>query len=202
MQVEYEDFHKYDIENMKAEPLLYQSGYLTIKDYDEELNQFILDYPNEEVRSSFSKSLLDQYLQPSGETSRTLNTRLPAALIKGDVDGAMNTLKSFLASIPYDIIKEKENYYETAVHLIFSMFGFNCRSEVRIASGRIDTLIETKRYVYCFEFKLNGTAEEALAQISTKEYLLPWEGSRKQLFKVGVNIDSEKRNISEWKVGR
>jgi hypothetical protein len=198
MHVEYEDFRKYDIEDMKAEPLLYQSGYLTIKNYDEELNQFTLDYPNEEVRSSFSKSLLEQYLQPTGEASRALNTRLPAALIKGDIEEAMNVLKSFLASIPYDIIKEKENYYKTAIHLIFSMFGLNCRSEVRIASGRIDTLVETKCFVYCFEFKLNGTAEEALAQIRAKDYLLPWKRGGKQLFRVGISIDQEKRNIGEW----
>jgi len=199
MRVGYEDFRKYDIETMRAEPLLYQSGYLTIKDYDEELEQYILDYPNEEVQASFSRSLLEQYLQPSGEASRGLNTRLPAALIKGEVDEAMNTLKSFLASIPYDIIKERENYYETAIHLIFTMLGLNCRSEVRIASGRIDTLVETKRFVYCFEFKLKGTAEEALEQIDTKEYLLPWTGSGKKLFKIGVEFDCEKRNIGEWK---
>jgi len=199
MRVGYEDFRKYDIETMRAEPLLYQSGYLTIKDYDEELGQYILDYPNEEVRASLSKSLLEQYLQPSGEASRALNTRLITALLKGDVDGAMNALKSFLASIPYDIIKERENYYETAVHLIFTMLGLNCRSEARIAAGRIDTLVETKRFVYCFEFKLNGTAEEALAQIDTKDYLLPWTGGGQQLFKVGVGFDYEKRNIGEWK---
>jgi hypothetical protein len=199
MRVGYEDFRKYDIETMRAEPLLYQSGYLTIKDYDDELEQYILDYPNEEVRVSFAKSLLEQYMQSSGEAFRGLNTQLPAALLKGDVDGAMNMLKSFLASIPYDIIKEKENYYETAIHLIFTMLGLNCRSEVRIASGRIDTLVETKRFVYCFEFKLNGTAEEALAQIDTREYLLPWTGSGKQLFKVGVGFDCEKRNIGEWR---
>jgi len=199
MRVGYEDFRKYDIETMKAEPLLYQSGYLTIKDYDEELNQYILDYPNEEVRASFSKALLEQYFQPSAEASRGLNTRLITALLQGDVDGAMNSLKTFLASIPYDIIKERENYYETAIHLIFMMLGFNCRSEVRIASGRIDTLVETKKFVYCFEFKLDGTAEEALEQIDTKEYLLPWAESGKQLFKVGVNFDYEKRNIGEWK---
>jgi len=199
MRVGYEDFCKYDIETMRSEPLLYQSGYLTIKDYDEELNQFILDYPNEEVRASFSKALLEQYLQPPVEASQGLNSKLIAALLKGDLDGAMNSLKSFLASIPYDIIKERENYYETAIHLIFTMLGLNCRSEVRIASGRIDTLVETKRFVYCFEFKLNGTAEEALEQIDTKDYLLPWARSGKQLFKVGVNFDYEKRNIGEWK---
>jgi len=199
MRVGYEDFRKYDIETMRSEPLLYQSGYLTIKDYDEELNQFILDYPNDEVRASFSKALLEQYLQPSDEASRGLKTQLITTLLKGDVDNAMNSLKTFLASIPYDIIKERENYYETAIHLIFTMLGLNCRSEVRIASGRIDTLVETKRFVYCFEFKLNGTAKEALEQIDTKDYLLPWAGSGKQLFKVGVNFDYEKRNIGEWK---
>jgi hypothetical protein len=199
MRVGYEDFRKYDIETMRVEPLLYQSGYLTIKDYDEELNQYILDYPNDEVRASFSKALLEQYLQPSVEASRGLNTRLITALLKGDVDGAMNSLKSFLAPIPYDIIKERENYYETAIHLIFTMLGLNCRSEVRIASGRIDSLVETKRFMYCFEFKLNGTAEEAMEQIGTKNYLLPWAGIGKQLFKIGVDFDYEKRNIGEWK---
>jgi len=112
----------------------------------------------------------------------------------------MGILKSFFAAIPYDIIKESENYYQTAVHLIFTMLGFKCRSEVRIAAGRIDTLVETEDLVYCFEFKLNKTAEEALAQIDSKEYLLPWKESGKKLFKVGVSFDSEKRNIGEWKV--
>ena len=85
------------------------------------------------------------------------------------------------------------------MHLIFTMLGLNCRSEVRIAFGRIDTLVETKCYVYCFEFKLNGTAEDALAQIDSKEYLLPCEGSGKRMFKIGVEFDHEKRNIGEWK---
>jgi hypothetical protein len=200
----YDDFRKYDIEDMRAEPILYQSGYLTIKDFDEELNHFILDYPNDEVRISFSKALLEQYLQPSNEVSRNLSTKLPAALIRGNIDEAMNVIKIFLASIPYDIVQEKESYFQTAIHLIFSMLGFNCRSEVRIAAGRIDTLVETKNFVYCFEFKLDGSAEEALTQIDTKEYLLPWSDSllqngRKKLFKVGVSFDREKRNIGEWK---
>ena len=198
MQVGFEDFRKYDIENMEALPLLYQSGYLTISDYDMERNRFILDYPNEEVRSSFARSLIRQYLQVPSDKSPSLINKLLDAFYDGNVDEAMNSLKSFLASIPYDIINEKENYYQTALHLIFSIFGLNCRSEVRIASGRIDTLVEMKNYVYCFEFKLNGTADEALAQIDSKEYLLPWEGSGKKLFKIGVNFNHDKRNIEEW----
>ena len=198
LQVEYESFSKYDVENMEAAPLLYQSGYLTIADYNEQLNLFTLDYPNEEVRSSFSRSLLEQYFQSAGSVSQSLNTRLLTALHKGDIEGVMNALKTFLASVPYDIIEKRENYYQTAIHLIFSMLGFNCRSEVRIAAGRIDTLVEIRDYIYCFEFKLNGTAKEALAQIDTREYLLPWTRSGKTLFKIGVNFDHEKRNIGNW----
>jgi len=199
LHMEYEDLRKYDIEDMRAEPLLYQSGYLTISDYDNDYNEFTLDYPNDEVRASFSKSLLEQYFKLSNQTSRGLDTSLRQAFNKGNVDDAINAIKIFLASIPYDIIKESENYYETAIHLIFAMLGLYCRSEVRIAAGRIDTLVETKNFVYCFEFKLDGSAEKALAQIDTKEYLLPWQGEGKKLFKVGVVFDREKRNIGEWK---
>jgi hypothetical protein len=184
---------------MRAEPLLYQSGYLTIVKYNDELNEFTLDYPNVEVRASFAKSLLEQYFQPTEDNANTLlTTDLIRAFVCGNPDDALLAMRRFLSVIPYDLIREKENYYQTAVHLIFTMLGLNCRSEVRIASGRIDTLVETKNYVYCFEFKLNGTAEEALAQIDTKQYLLPWTGSGKKLFKIGVNFDHTKNNIGEW----
>jgi hypothetical protein len=199
LQVSYADFKKYDIETMQAVSLLYQSGYLTISDYEEEPNLFTLDYPNEEVRASFAQSLLEMYAPSSEDTFRALCTRLPLALHKGDVEAAMNMLQSFLASIPYDIIKERENYYQTAIHLIFSMLGLNSRPELRISSGRIDALVETKNNVYCFEFKLNESADEALAQIETKDYLLPWKESGKKLFKIGVEIDHKKRNIGAWK---
>ena len=200
LQVSYADFKKYDIETMKAVPLLYQSGYLTISDYEEESNLFVLDYPNEEVRASFAQSLLEMYAPVSEDSFRALCTRLPHALFNGDINSAMNTLQSFLASIPYDIIKERENYYQTAIHLIFSMLGLNSRPEVRISSGRIDALVETKNNVYCFEFKLNKSADVALVQIDAKDYLLPWKGSGKRLFKIGVEIDSKKHNIGAWKI--
>jgi len=198
-RVGYDDFHKYNVDDMKALPVLYQSGYLTISGYDERRERFTLGYPNTEVRSSFAKSLLRQYLQVPEERSRALINRLPDALEDGDIEEAINAMRQYLAGVPYDIIKETENYYQTVVHLMFTMFGLNCRSEARIAAGRIDTFVETKNFAYCFEFKLDKTAEEALAQIDTKEYLLPWSGCGKKLFKVGVNFDSEKRNIGDWK---
>ncbi|MDR2580306.1 MAG: ATP-binding protein [Fibromonadaceae bacterium] len=199
MQVRHEDFRKYDVENMRAEPVLYQSGYLTITDYDENRKRYILDFPNTEVRSSLATSMLQQYLQVPADRSRALIFKLPDSLEDGDIEGAIEAIRQYMAGVPYDIIKQTENYYETAIFLMFKMFGLNCRSELRIADGRIDTLVETKNFVYCFEFKIDKTADEALAQIDTKEYLLPWTGSGKKLFKVGVNFDSEKRNIGDWK---
>jgi hypothetical protein len=92
-----------------------------------------------------------------------------------------------------------EKYYQTVVYLVFRMMGLFCQSEVQTADGRIDCVVETKKHVYCFEFKLEGSAEEALAQIDRKEYLLPWSGSGKELIKVGVSFDHKKRNIGEWK---
>jgi hypothetical protein len=199
LQVGLADFQRYDIADMMAEPILYQSGYLTVADYNEATQQYSLDYPNEEVRSCFARSLLDHYMADSGARAGSLNVKLHQALYRGDVDGAMAVLRQFLASIPYDIVKESENYYQTAVFLIFKMLGFDCRAEVRIAAGRIDTLVEMPDFVYCFEFKLDGAADKALEQIDTKEYLLPWQGSGKKLYKIGVDFDASKRNIGEWK---
>jgi hypothetical protein len=192
-------FQKFNVDNMDALAVLYQSGYLTIVDYDEEFNEYTLDYPNEEVRASFANALLEYYVQVSPMDINSLAVTLPRAFVKGDIDSAMNALPPFFAAIPYDIQLKDEKYYQTIIHLIFRMLGLFCRSEVRIASGRIDTLVETEKNVYCFEFKLKGTAEEALRQIETKDYLLPWAGSGKRLFKVGVSFDYKKRGIGEWK---
>jgi len=195
-QITQSDFGKYDIDNLEPVPLLCQTGYLTIIGYDAESGEYTLDFPNNEVRASFAGSLLTHYSGAS--ITDRLDAKFIRAIVKGDIDAAMDTLRRFFAAIPYDIIVEKEKYFQTVVHLIFTMLGFNCRSEVRISDGRIDALVETWQFVYCFEFKLNGTAEEALAQIDSKEYAFPWTGSGKKVFKVGVNFDYEKRNIGEW----
>jgi hypothetical protein len=196
MLVRRDDFGKYDIDNMEAAPILCQTGYLTISGYDAQTDEYELDFPNIEVRSAFARSLLQHYLGPAN-TDR-LDQTFIRAIVKGNLETAMDTLRRFLAEIPYDIVVEKEKYFQSVVHLIFKMLGFNCRSEVRIAAGRLDTLVETRDFVYCFEFKLDGSAEEALAQIDTKEYAYPWTGSGKKVFKVGVNFDFEKRNIGKW----
>ncbi|GMO47168.1 MAG: ATP-binding protein [Termitinemataceae bacterium] len=199
MRVGYDDFQKYDVENMSAVPVLYQTGYLTITGYDDAQKRFMLDYPNEEVRSAFAKSLFEMYLNVVPDKRNALSIELVESLFFGKTEDAINTLIPFFASIPYDLSAGNENYYQTVVHLLFTMLGLRCRSEVRIAAGRIDTLVECGDYVYCFEFKVGGTADEALRQIDSKEYLLPWRGEGKKLIKVGVVFDTEKRNIGEWK---
>ncbi|MDR3147655.1 MAG: ATP-binding protein, partial [Treponema sp.] len=199
-EVAFSEFQRFDAGNMDALPVLYQSGYLTITDYDGESGVYTLDYPNEEVRAALAESLLHHYLEGSEGTYTT--GHIVQALTRGELDEAMETLRTVFSSIPYGIHLRDEKYYQTIVHLVFRMLGLFSLSEVQTADGRIDTLVETRKYVYCFEFKLVGSAEEALAQIDSKEYLLPWRGSGKELIKVGVSFDYEKRNIKEWKTNR
>jgi len=198
MQVGYDDFDAFDIEEMEPAPLLYQTGYLTITDYDEKEEGFTLDYPNIEVRSAFAKSLATRCLKTPSNWSYSSCKKLMAALNGGDVDAAMEAVKLFLTKIPYDLFQKRENFFQSVIYVVFAMLGLDCRTEERIATGRVDMLVKTRNFVYCFEFKLDGSAKEALAQIDSKEYALPWTGSGKKVFKVGVSFDFEKRNIGEW----
>jgi len=198
MQVGYDDFDAFDIEEMEPAPLLYQTGYLTITDYDEKEECFTLDYPNIEVRSAFAKSLATRCLKTPSNWSYSSCKKLMAALNGGDVDAVMEAVKLFMAKIPYDLFQKRENFFQSVVYVMFAMLGLDCRTEERIATGRVDMVVETRGFVYCFEFKLDGTAEAALAQIDTKEYAIPWMGRGKKVFKVGVNFDFEKKNVGEW----
>jgi len=192
------DFGKYDIDNMAIAPLLCQTGYLTITGYDEKSQRFTLDYPNEEVRAAFSGTLVKHGLRVPPDKGDAFHNQLTDAIYDGDVDAALNAIKRFLAEIPYDLVLEKEVHFQALVRVIFKMLGFECRTEERISTGRIDMLVKTDDFIYCFEFKLDGSAEAALAQIDNKEYAAPWAASGKKVFKVGVNFDSKKRNIAEW----
>ena len=198
MRIDYDSFKRFDIDNLETLPILYQSGYLTIVDYDKKYNEFVLDYPNLEVRSAFSKVLLT-LINPNSYDITVLK-QISGTLNRGEIDKTLTIIKQFLANTPYDLVKNTENYYHTAIHLIFSMLGLDCRSEVRIAAGRIDTVVKTDTHIYCFEFKLDKPAKEALAQIDTKEYMLPYENEGKILVKIGVSFSSEKRNIDDWEL--
>ncbi|MDR0909826.1 MAG: ATP-binding protein [Spirochaetaceae bacterium] len=192
------DLQKFDINNMDAVTVLYQTGYLTIVDFDDDRKQYILDYPNREIKSCFSESLVEEYFE-TGENHRSdFMNYIIRCIFDCEIDKMMERLKSFLKEIPNTIIEDREKYFQTVLHLIFRMFGFNCRSETALSDGRVDTLLETKKTLYLFEFKYDKSAKEALTQIDTKEYLLAWKYSGKELYKIGVNFSGKERNITEW----
>ena len=159
-------------------PLLYQAGYLTIKGYDQEDGSYTLGYPNKEVREGFLKGLLANYKSAEG-MSASFVLQFNKALKNNNINGALERMQSFLAGIPYDLENKSEKHFQTIIYLIFSLLGYYTQAEVKSAIGRADAVCRTKDRVYVFEFKVDGSAEEALKQIDEKGYLIPYkfEGS-------------------------
>ncbi len=181
-------------------PLLYQTGYLTIKSYDRETDSYTLGYPNKEVRAGFMDSLLAGYNgnNPSGSS---FVIRFNAALKNGDIDAALSRMQSFLAAMPNDLENKTEKHYQTIIYLIFSLLGYYIRTEEKSAVGRADAVCWTADSVYVFEFKVDSTAETALKQIDDKGYMIPYRFEEgKRLVKVGVNISTASRTLDGWAV--
>lgn len=154
-------------------PLLYQTGYLTIKGYSAEDESYTLGYPNREVREGFLKGLLNSYRGSEG-MSASFVLQFNRALKNNDIDGALERMQSFLAGIPYDLENKSEKHFQTIIYLIFSLLGYYTQAEVKSAIGRADAVCRTKDRIYVFEFKVDGSAEEALKQIDEKGYLIPY----------------------------
>ncbi len=187
-------------------PILFQAGYLTIKDYDPELDLYRLGYPNNEVKYGFIKNLLPSYTSLFIDDCRPLVARFYKDVRAGKVDAFMEAISNFLEGIPYSAeskedVKWREQNYQIAVALLFQLMGFYIQTEVHSAKGRADCIVYAKDIIYVFEFKLwsTGTAEEALAQIQEQEYYKPLRLQGKKLFLIGTSFDEEKRNIREWK---
>ena len=179
-------------------PMLYQTGYLTIKDYDRNLHLYTLGYPNREVKIGFTQGLLAQY-RSRMMTGSGFVAQFFVAMYRHDIDKALTLLQSFLAGIPYDLENKTEKHFQTIIYLIFSLLGYYTRAEVKSAAGRADAVCWTKDRTYVFEFKLDGSAEDALKQIDDKGYLIPYKADG-TCVKVGVNISSQTRTLESWKV--
>ena len=193
-------FATYEIDNLEIEPLLVQTGYLTIRDYSPESGIYALSYPNFEVESAFSNRLLSAYSTISSAQAGGSVYHLAEAVRDGDIDGFLQVLRIFFAGIPDDIQLEHEKYYQSVFYLIFCLLGHQVEAESRTADGRIDAVIQTDTEVFIFEFKLYEPKESALAQIREKEYHLKYLGAGKAVHLIGVEFDREKRNIGEWDV--
>ena len=180
-------------------PVLYQSGYLTIKEYIREARLYTLAYPNEEVKLGFINSLIPEYVNDMYLTRSPFIYNFTSDLRKNDLDSCMKRITAFFASIPYCLNNKEEKHYHTIFYLLFSMAGLYIESEVRSAVGRADAVLKTATHIYVFELKLDGSADEALKQIDSKGYLVPYTCDGRKLVKVGINFDSATRTVSEWK---
>ena len=191
-------FSTYEIESLEIIPLLFQTGYLTIKGYNPENRQFRLSYPNFEVEISFLTYLLGSYGEVEKATAVNYLYHLITALHAADWEQFFRTFNTLLANINYELHIKQEKYYQTIFYLIFKLIGLEINAEVHTNHGRIDAVIETKTAVYIFEFKLDGSASEALAQIQEKSYFTRYLLSEKELHLLGVNFNMDQREATEW----
>ena len=181
-------------------PVLYQSGYLTIKDYDSEFETYTLGFPNKEVEEGFTRFLLPYYAHIRSGSSAFHIVNFVKEVRSGNIDGFMKRLQSFFSDTPYELVRDLELHYQNVLFIIFRLVGFYTQAEYHTSEGRVDLVIRTDQFIYVMEFKLDGTAEEALQQIEEKQYALPFASDSRRLFKVGVNFSNATRNIEKWLV--
>ena len=188
----------YDLERLQMIPLMFQTGYLTIKEYIEEDKLYILDYPNEEVRESYLIFLADAYANHQDNSVVVLATELRNALKVANMPKVESIINTVFKAIPYEIWqRENEHYYHAIIHLTFRLLGIYIESQVQTSDGRIDALVQTPNYVYAFEFKLDGSASEALQQVKDKGYLQPYFHQGKVCIGIGLNFSTETKKVQE-----
>ena len=178
-------------------PLLYQSGYLTIKGYDSELDTYFLGLPNREVAKAFVKFILN-FNFPKTETSAFSIISFVRDVRSGNIDNFMKRLCALLADSSYEIVGDAEKYFQNVFYLIFKLLGFYAEVERNTSDGRMDAVVKTPQYIYVFEFKLDKPAQEALDQINSKDYPLSFSVDGRTSYKVGVSFSSETRKVAEW----
>ena len=181
-------------------PLLYQSGYITIKNYDEELDLYTLNIPNKEVRIGLMKSLLPHYVGSKAPETTTMVAYLSRDIRNGDMDTALRRLQTFLSTIPQCDNTKYEGHYQQVFYIIFSLLGYYVDVEVRTPRGRVDIVLRTKTTLYVMELKLDKSAGEAMEQIDLKNYPERFALCGLPVVKVAVSFDSERCTIGGWEI--
>ena len=183
-----------------ATPLLYQSGYITIKNYDKDLDLYMLDIPNKEVRLGLMESLLPEYVSSKAEDATTMVAYLSRDIRNDDMDAALHRLQTFLSTVPYCDNTNYEGHYQQMFYIIFSLLGSSVDVEVRTPRGRVDMVLRTKTTLYVMELKLDGSADAAMEQIDLKNYPERFALCGLPVVKVAISFDSERRTIGDWKI--
>lgn len=182
-------------------PVLYQSGYLTIKEYNSKLRMYRLGFPNEEVRQGFSESLY-RYYAPTmmGELDTVVYKYREKVLLEDDIEAFLPYLQTFYDKFPYTIINNNERHYQAVMFTIFSMLGADVKVEEPTPDGRIDMVLKTDTAIYVFELKYNKSADVAIQQIKQKDYAKIYVGDGRKIVKVGINFSEDRRSLENWKV--
>ncbi|MBQ8441796.1 MAG: ATP-binding protein [Bacteroides sp.] len=194
--------YKADLE--RPLPMIYQSGYLTVKGYDRDTNSFLLDFPNNEVKKGFVTMVANDYLK-TRDMAGSWTLDVVRALKTGDTEKVRKLLTSFLADIPYSMRRkeserERERYFHYTFYLLMRMISvYTVYTEKQQSEGRVDCIVETPHFIYIFEFKLDGTTDEALQQIEDKGYALPYLADKRKVFKIGVSFSSDTGTVDGWK---
>ena len=181
-------------------PVIYQSGYLTIKGYDERFKIYKLGFPNKEVEDGFIKYLTPMYTPIENNKTEFFVASFVDDVESGNPEGFMERLQSLFADTDYEITGKLEKYFQNSMYLVFKLLGFYAEVERRTSRGRIDIVIQTADYVYVMELKLDGTADDALRQIDERGYADPFMSGNRHIYKIGVNFSSATRGIEEWKI--
>ena len=198
-----EEFIDYRADVERPLPMIYQSGYLTIKDYNPRNRRYRLDFPNNEVKNGFLPLVTSSYLRPKENTKSWIDDVVDA-LDSGDVEQLRKLMTSFLASIPYterrkDDERERERYFHYTFYLILRMISsYTIYTEKAQSEGRVDCVVETPDYIYVIEFKRDGTAREGIDQINQKGYAREYEADPRKLYKIAVNFSSETGTVSDF----
>mgnify|MGYP000199437644 FL=1 len=157
-----------------------------------------MGFPNREVEQGFIKFLLPFYANTSAVESSFEIQKFVREIESGDYESFFRRLQSFFADTPYELVRDLELHYQNVLFIVFKLVGFYVKAEYHTSEGCVDLILQTDKFIYVMEFKLNGTAEEALQQINDKHYALPFEMDERKLFKIGVNFSVETRNIEKW----
>ena len=182
-------------------PVIYQSGYLTIKGYDKEFEMYESGLPNEEVEKGFIQYLLPHYSSVNETEASFQIQNFVKEIRNGQPEQFITRLRSFFADTPYELVKNLENHYQNVLFILSKLLGFYVQAEYHTSQGRIDMVLQCPNYTYVLEFKLDGTAEEALQQISDKAYTLPFETGNRKVIRIGLNFSKQTRNVEKWVIG-
>ncbi len=179
-------------------PAFYQAGYLTIKEYDPEFKTYTLGYPNKEVKEGFLEFLVPYYLAKTSATNNRFSIKTFVKQVReGRIEDFMKSFESLVANVPYSAKGTSEDHFQTAVYLLFTLLGYHTVMEERVSTGRIDLSVETDRYIYLFEFKINQSARKAMDQIRARRYWTKYLSSGKEIYLIGANFDSTTRSLDD-----